>query len=556
VLYSDTGTTAAKIPKNWYLWNQIQDSLAEYALRANSVLTGTTTAASIVPSGTSGQFGWWTRPAGWNYLTPTTTDTLYFPNRLVLNNGNGNTVIVSPNVAYVPVGQSVYIGAGAGGNNPDGGDQVVIGWRAHAARTTAVDNTLIGLMAGAALTSGSYNTAFGNIALSANIIGWFSTSIGTQNLPVFLDSAATSVGYQAGRRKTNGTHFTSIGFQSGYADTLGTYNTFIGAGADASAGTFTNSTALGYAARVTRSNQMVFGNSSIIENKMTGRLLIDSLTISQFPTNRIPFFTAGGVMVSNSALTWDGTTLRVNVGGGEIRGPDIVATSSWVFSAAGEAIHNRSSGNGDWVFRYGSTAGTEMFRVTQAGATVGAATQDSMLTILKGVNIGWGLKVGRAISGAYLFSDANVGRARLTVGTVAGTGAGKLYAGDSLYIGSTLFADASRNISAGTGAFTGTNSKANILELYRSASATAVAAVDTNGVPDFPNALVSGVIVGDSVRVAVPGLTTATGDAVVCYRMAASAAPDTLPSFRINAAGYITLTGKHGYTVKAFVGRK
>jgi protein involved in polysaccharide export with SLBB domain len=105
-------------------------------------------------------------------------------------------------------------------------------------------------------------------------------------------------------------------------------------------------------------------------------------------------------------------------------------------------------------------------------------------------------------------------------------------------------------------AIKGVNTRAKILELYRSASATAVATVDTNGVPDFPNALVSGVIVGDSVRVAVPGLTTATGDAVVCYRMAASAAPDTLPSFRINAAGYITLTGKHGYTVKAFVGRK
>ena len=94
------------------------------------------------------------------------------------------------------------------------------------------------------------------------------------------------------------------------------------------------------------------------------------------------------------------------------------------------------------------------------------------------------------------------------------------------------------------------------LTLTSPSSATAVATVDTNGVPDFPNALVSGVIVGDSVRVAVPGLTTATGDAVVCYRMAASAAPDTLPSFRINVAGYITLTGKHGYTVKAFVGRK
>jgi hypothetical protein len=245
--------------------------------------------------------------------------------------------------------------------------------------------------------------------------------------------------------------------------------------------------------------------------------------------------------------------------------------------------------------------------------------------------------------------DKADGRGRFTLGSTAGTGAGKLYAGDSLYIGTTLALDASRNASLGTVAsgaitatgnitvsksnaalvlgdgsnnlsfvnfiqqslrnwrigpgsvnngwmefipstatgnttfsnpvlafdtlglfrfgigntttsaaftFKGRNDKANLFELYRSASATAVATVDTNGVPDFPNALVSGVIVGDSVRVAVPGLTTATGDAVVCYRMAASAAPDTLPSFRINAAGYITLTGKHGYTVKAFVGRK
>jgi hypothetical protein len=83
VLYSDTGTTAAKIPKVWYLWNQIQDSLAEYVLRANSVLTGTTTAASIVPSGTSGQFGWFTRnataPASGKITPSTATDTLQVP---------------------------------------------------------------------------------------------------------------------------------------------------------------------------------------------------------------------------------------------------------------------------------------------------------------------------------------------------------------------------------------------------------------------------------------------------------------------------------------------
>ena len=51
VLYSDTGTTAAKIPKNWYLYDQINDSLAEYMLRANPVSTGTLTAGSFVFSG-------------------------------------------------------------------------------------------------------------------------------------------------------------------------------------------------------------------------------------------------------------------------------------------------------------------------------------------------------------------------------------------------------------------------------------------------------------------------------------------------------------------------
>jgi hypothetical protein len=111
---------------------------------------------------------------------------------------------------------------------------------------------------------------------------------------------------------------------------------------------------------------------------------------------------------------------------------------------------------------------------------------------------------------AGLFLDYDVGSPRVTVGSTAGTGDGKLYLGDSLYHATTLVMDGSRNFvnigTIGSGAitstgtvsgtafsansgpvttsvasFTGTNAKANILELYRSASGTAVATVDTNG---------------------------------------------------------------------------
>lgn len=57
---------------------------------------------------------------------------------------------------------------------------------------------------------------------------------------------------------------------------------------------------------------------------------------------------------------------------------------------------------------------------------------------------------GTVVDTGRFIADKAVGRARFTVGSTAGTGAGKLYAGDSIYVASTLFADANRNVAVGT----------------------------------------------------------------------------------------------------------
>ena len=100
---------------------------------------------------------------------------------------------------------------------------------------------------------------------------------------------------------------------------------------------------------------------------------------------------------------------------------------------------------------------------------------------------------------------------------------------------------------------------ANIFTGYRygaSGAGTLVASIDTNGVAVFTGNKISGVIVGDSIQVTATGITTATGDAIVCYRNSTSLLADTAASFRINTAGKITLTGKHGKTVNAFITSK
>ena len=113
-------------------------------------------------------------------------------------------------------------------------------------------------------TTGYYNTASGAYALRGNTTGTYNTAGGFQALFSNTEGVYnTASGVSALYSNTTGEKNTAVGQDAGLSNTIGNGNTFIGFGADANAGSYSNGTALGYQARLTASNSIVLGNSSI-----------------------------------------------------------------------------------------------------------------------------------------------------------------------------------------------------------------------------------------------------------------------------------------------------
>ena len=111
-------------------------------------------------------------------------------------------------------------------------------------------------------TTGEYNTANGNGALLLNISGSQNTANGANTLRANTGSFNTADGVNALYSNTIGEYNTAIGNSALFSNTTGSYNTALGFQAYY-AGVYSNSAALGYAAVVPGSNEIVLGNSSI-----------------------------------------------------------------------------------------------------------------------------------------------------------------------------------------------------------------------------------------------------------------------------------------------------
>ncbi len=111
------------------------------------------------------------------------------------------------------------------------------------------------------------NTAMGYQSLNSLVSGVRNTALGYQALYSTTNDQNTAVGYQSLRSTTSGTTNVAIGYQSGYNNTSGSYNTYIGYGADASAGTYTVSTAVG-------ANSSISGNTQIVLGRPTETVII------------------------------------------------------------------------------------------------------------------------------------------------------------------------------------------------------------------------------------------------------------------------------------------
>lgn len=174
-----------------------------------------------------------------------------------------------------------------------------VGSKALYANTTGYNNTATGFNALYANTSGNRNTATGYNALFSNISGYQNTANGAfaliDNTTGYNNAAfgyytlyKNTTGYQnvatgnsalgsnttgynntangqgALQGNTTGDYNIAMGFGTGNYNDNNTYCTFLGNDADQAVSTdFTNSMALGNAARISASNQVRIGNSSI-----------------------------------------------------------------------------------------------------------------------------------------------------------------------------------------------------------------------------------------------------------------------------------------------------
>jgi hypothetical protein len=124
--------------------------------------------------------------------------------------------------------------------------------------TTGHDNQALGVSALAANTTGFANAAIGNDALPSNTTGFINVGIGYGALGSNIDGFANI----------------AIGNNAGYNPSVPLQHMnesiFIGAAANSSVDGVTNSTAIGYNAQVTASNQIVIGNGSVVQTLING----------------------------------------------------------------------------------------------------------------------------------------------------------------------------------------------------------------------------------------------------------------------------------------------
>ena len=249
--------------------------------------------------------------------------------------GTKNVGVGNFTLQYLGTGaNNTAIGYGAGNDLADSDNNTAIGFDALNLTTTGKDNTAIGKGAMAGGTSGShnigigyqscyntgqYNVGIGQSAMGANISdSEFNTAIGYGTLATCQSGDNNvAIGYDALKDITTTDNNVGIGHDAGYGtdadfgfsnSITDTKMTFVGTQAARDDGTanstaFTNGTAIGYNARVDKSNQVVLGDANVTETKINGDLNLPTATVST--GTGTPTFGSNCPAVTTSApYTW------------------------------------------------------------------------------------------------------------------------------------------------------------------------------------------------------------------------------------------------------------
>ncbi|HNV99289.1 MAG TPA: tail fiber domain-containing protein [Chitinophagales bacterium] len=146
-----------------------------------------------------------------------------------------------------------------------GNSNIAVGHQTMYYNTTGTQNTAIGNSALRTNSSGTNNTAFGFQAMFDNTTGNFNSTFGNESLINNLTgNYNTATGNTALYSNSTGSYNTANGHSAGSVNDNSSFCTYLGYDADQPDGSdITNSTAVGSASRITASNQVRVGSSTV-----------------------------------------------------------------------------------------------------------------------------------------------------------------------------------------------------------------------------------------------------------------------------------------------------
>jgi hypothetical protein len=225
--------------------------------------------------------------------------------------GINNTAVGLNALRFTKGSGNTGIGAAAGFNLISNSDNTFVGYNSGL-NTTGSRNTLIGNGAGDGLTTGVENTAIGYRAgRGTTSTASYNTSLGVQaNISITSGQFNLSAGNNALYFNTTGSNNIALGSYSGQYITGGVTNNtisnnsiYIGNNTKAFADNQTNQIVIGYDATGAGSNTATFGNTSIVDTILRGRV-----NLQQYATGSRPTYVKG-------ALIYDSTLSKLVVGG-------------------------------------------------------------------------------------------------------------------------------------------------------------------------------------------------------------------------------------------------
>jgi hypothetical protein len=160
----------------------------------------------------------------------------------------GQPVLTAP-----ALGASLFVGHGAGAQNPTGTLNSFFGRFSGAATTTGDSNSFFGALAGQSNTTGRANAFFGSHAGRSNTVG----------------ERGTFVGHDTGLRNTTGSDNAFFGFEAGLFNSTASLNAFLGASAGRENSTGSNNSFVGAfagAKNITGGSNSFFGMGAGVHN--------------------------------------------------------------------------------------------------------------------------------------------------------------------------------------------------------------------------------------------------------------------------------------------------